>query len=57
MRRFLVVALAITGLVTSVSGESTVVLKSGETLQGDILSDTNDVLRIDLHPLTGQNLG
>jgi hypothetical protein len=49
MRRFLMVALAIMGLVTSASGESTVVLKSGETLQGDILSDTNDVLRIRAH--------
>jgi hypothetical protein len=48
-RRFLIVALASAGLITSAFGESTVVLKSGETLQGDILSDTNGVLQIKVH--------
>ncbi|MGD1019415.1 MAG: hypothetical protein ABSA12_08860 [Verrucomicrobiia bacterium] len=49
MTRFLMVALVMAGFVASGFGESTVVLKSGETLQGDILSDTNDVLRISAH--------
>lgn len=40
------VALATAGAITSAFGESTVVLKSGETLQGDMLSDTNGVLQI-----------
>ncbi len=47
--RFLMVALVMAGFVASGFGESTVVLKSGETLQGDIVSDTNDVLRINAH--------
>ncbi len=49
LRRFLIAALAIAGPISSAFGESTVVLKSGETLQGDILSDTNDVLQIKAH--------
>jgi predicted nucleic acid-binding Zn-ribbon protein len=43
------VALVTASFVWSVFGESTVVLKSGETLQGDIISDTNNVLRIIAH--------
>jgi hypothetical protein len=43
------VALATAGVISSAFGESTVVLKSGETLQGDILSDTNGVLQIKAH--------
>ena len=49
VRRFLMVALATAGVISSAFGESTVVLKSGETLQGDILSDTNGVLQIKAH--------
>ena len=49
MRGFLMVALVTAGVITSAFGESTVVLKSGETIQGDIISDTNDVLQIKAH--------
>lgn len=49
MRGFLVVALVIAGAITPAFGESTVTLKSGETLQGDIISDTNGVLQMELH--------
>jgi hypothetical protein len=36
-------------VITSAFGESTVVLKSGETVQGEILSDTNGVLQMKVH--------
>jgi hypothetical protein len=49
MRQLLVVALVTVSLVSSVFGESTIILKSGETLKGDIISDTNDVLSIEAH--------
>ena len=48
-RRFLMVALASAGVIASAFGESTVILKSGETLQGDVLSDTNGVLQMKVH--------
>jgi hypothetical protein len=38
--------LFVTGLLTTALGESIVTLKSGEVLRGDIVSDTNDVVRI-----------
>jgi chromosome segregation ATPase len=45
----MVVAVVTAGVISSVFGESTVVLKSGETLQGNIIFDTNDILRIEAH--------
>jgi hypothetical protein len=38
--------LFVAGLLTAALGESIVTLKSGEVLRGDLVSDTNDVLRI-----------
>jgi hypothetical protein len=49
MRALMVVAVVTAGVISSVFGESTVVLKSGETLQGNIIFDTNDILRIEAH--------
>jgi len=49
VKRFLMIALVTVGVNTFVFGESTVVLKSGETLRGDIVSDTNDVLQMRAH--------
>ena len=41
-----VAILFVTGILTAALGEAIVTLKSGEVLQGDIVSDTNDVLQI-----------
>ena len=42
----LVAILFVTAILTAALGEAIVTLKSGEVLQGDIVSDTNDVMQI-----------
>jgi flagellar capping protein FliD len=46
MKSLLAALLFLTGILTSAFGEAIVTLKSGEILQGDILSDTNNVVEM-----------